>query len=123
MARFVEPEAKHLELWRKWVASRPPVVRAIAEKLDPWTLYRIKESGHRCTFRSINENGTLTMDVTGQFNAVIFDREVFGIRPEDIEECELPAPDEPVGALLAPEEVEAKLDTVRRMAGIKPINS
>lgn len=120
MARFVEPEAEHIGLWRDWVASRPPIVRAIAEKLEPWKLYRLKGSGHRVTLYSINENGTVTVNVTGRFNAVMFERCVFGVDPNDLEECDLPSPGEIVGSLLTDEEAERNRDALREMAGIKP---
>ena len=38
---------------------------------------------------------------------------MFGIDPDDLEECELPGPDEPVGAALTSEQVEANIDEIR----------
>jgi hypothetical protein len=53
MARISEPTAKEEAEWKEWVASRPAAVRAIAERFDPWTLYRMKSSGFRPDRRAI----------------------------------------------------------------------
>lgn len=99
MAIIREPSAKQRREWCKWVKSRPPAVRAIAERFEPWRLYRLTSSGHRVTIYSINEDGTLTVFVSGEFNAVAFERRVFGINPDDLIECNLPGPDEPLGSM------------------------
>ena len=53
---------------------------------------------------------TLKVTVSGQFNAVAFERQVFGIKPEDLEECDLPPANMPVGSLdLTPEQVRSIL--------------
>ena len=88
------------EAWQEWVATRPPVVQAICLRLPPDTLYRMKSTGQRVTIYSYSENGTVTVHVTGDFNFVTFERGVFGVDPNDLEECELPAPDELLGALI-----------------------
>jgi hypothetical protein len=38
--------------------------------------------------------------VSGEFNFVVFPRRVFGVTPEDLEECDLPEKGEPCGAVL-----------------------
>jgi len=97
MARIVEPTQAQVEEWKAWVAERPEVVREIAERLEPWSLYRLKTTDQRVTLYSISEDGTVTVDVTGQFNPSLFERRVFGIDPDDLEPCELPTPGEPLG--------------------------
>jgi hypothetical protein len=87
-----------------WVETRPPVVQALCERLPPDRLYRLKSSGHRVTLRSYCEDGTVTVNVTGQYNALAFDRYVFGIAPADLEECDLPPSDEPIGTVLTEQE-------------------
>ena len=42
-------------MWSDWVAERPDNVRAVAEKLNPWTLYRLKTTGQRVTIASFSE--------------------------------------------------------------------
>ena len=119
MSRIMEPTPEQEAGWRAWVASRPPAVRAAAERFDPLSVYRLKTSGQRVTLFSFSEapdgTVTLTVNVTGAYNAVICDRGVFGIHPDDLEPCELPGPEEPVGTLLSPTEVEQNIDTLRVM--------
>lgn len=89
--------------WQEWVNSRPPIVKAMCERLPPDRLYRMKSTGQRVTVHSFSENRTVTVNITGQYNAIMFDRQVFGIDPDDLEECDLPPSDEPIGTLLTEE--------------------
>jgi hypothetical protein len=116
MARVTEPTADQEAGWKAWVAERPPEIRAVAERFDPWSLYRLKSTGQRCTLYSFSEGQpvTMTVDFTGEHNLMVFDRRVFGIDPNDLEPCDLPTPDEPVGALLTEQEdIDAFVDAVR----------
>ena len=94
MAHLYEPTDEMKAEWAEFVASRPDVVRKVAERFNPWTLYRIGKDGHRVTLYSFGEHEdgsvTLSVNVTGEFNCVMFERRVFGIKPEDLEECDLP---------------------------------
>jgi hypothetical protein len=100
MAKFIEWTEEQRVGFGEWLEGRPQFIRDLATKFPPDTLYRIKESGHRGHIVEYNENGTVTIAVSGEFNAVIFDRNVFGVNPENIEECELPTEDERVGTML-----------------------
>lgn len=92
--------------YAKWLKSKPPVIQEMAKKIPPEKLYRLKTSNHRVTIFSYNENGTMTVVVSGKYNFVDFERRVFGIRPEELEECDLPGPEEPVGAILNSDEID-----------------
>jgi hypothetical protein len=118
MARWTEPEAEEVTAWKEWVASRPAAVRKIAERLEPWTLYRLKDTGQRVTLYSISEDGTVTVDITGEYNAMLFDRQVFGINPNDLIPCDLPAKHEVTGTMMTPDEVDDNIDVLR--ATIRP---
>lgn len=83
--------------WNEWVSKRPVVVQELCRRLPPDRLYLMKSSGHRVTLCSYDEDGTVTVNVTGEYNRVLFSRSVFGISPDDLEECDLPGPDEDVG--------------------------
>ena len=114
MADIGEVDEESRQSWAEWVASRPEKIRAVAEKLFPWKLYRMKGSGHRVTLYSIDEEESgkisLQVDVTGEFNFVAFERRVFGVDPDDLEECDLPAPDDPLGsANMTPEEAVERM--------------
>ncbi len=103
--------------WREWVASRPESVQKLCRQLPLGRLYRLKTSGHRVTLYSYAEDGTVTVNVTGEYNAVTFERQVFGIKPEDLEECDLPEPGELLGTMLTdPKDVEAFCAIVREHA-------
>lgn len=115
MACVVEPTDEMEAEYRRWVESRPPVVRAIAERLRPWKLYRLKSTGQRVTMASIFEDGTVSVEITGDYNLIAFDRRVFGIDPGDMEECDLPGADEALGARMSPEQLDANQDALRVM--------
>jgi len=103
------------EAFDQWVASRPDKVQELIRKLPPDRLYLLKTSGHRVTIYSYNEDNTLTVTVTGKYNMITFARNVFGIKPEDLEECDLPGPDEPLGELLKdPKDIEAYCKHLRK---------
>ena len=102
------------EGWREWVATRPPVVQDLCQRYPPDRLYWMQPTGSRVTLVSYSENGTVTGRVSGDWNLTMFEREVFGVDPADLEECDLPADDEPLGAMLTTrEEVDAYCDIVR----------
>lgn len=110
MARFDEPTPAQEAAYQAWIASRPPHVQAVARQFDPWTLYRLTTSGHRVIVRGFDEGEqgevTLRVVVSGEYNAVVFDRQVFGILPKQVEECELPQPGELLGtALTDPQDI------------------
>jgi hypothetical protein len=110
MARYTEPTEEQLTGWREWVEQRPDGVRQLAERFNPWTLYLLKTTGQRVTIAAFDENGTVRVNVSGEFNLVSHERSVFGINPDDLEECDLPSADEPLGTFDLPiEEVRAQL--------------
>jgi len=99
--------------WDEWVATRPECVQLLAKKLPPNRLYRLSPSGSRVTLLSYSEDNTVTVAITGQFNALIFDRQVFGISPDDLKECDLPGSDEVLGALLTdPADIQSHIDNM-----------
>jgi hypothetical protein len=100
--------------WEHWVSMRPPVVQDLCRRYPPDRLYLMKPHGQRVTLVSYSENGTVTVDVSAKWNLVTFQRQVFGIDPADLEECDLPADDEPTGAMLTTRaEIDAFCDLVR----------
>lgn len=99
MARTFEPTEQQIAEWSQWVSSRPECVRLIAERFSPWILYRMESTGHRVTLRSFYEDGTISVNVTANYNFLIMERWVFGIDPDDLEECDLPGEGELVGCL------------------------
>lgn len=105
---WLDPSPKILGEIEKWLAGRPPIIQKLARDFPPHKLYRLKTGGQRVTISSINENCTFTVSVRADFNLVGATRGVFGIKPEDLEECDLPEDGETVGtANLSVEEVKA----------------
>lgn len=113
MAKLPDLEM-NMKAFDEWVSTRPPVIQDLARRFPPDRLYRLKDSGHRCTIYSYAEDGTMKVNVTGQFNFLTFDRQVFGIKPDGIEECELPGEDEHLGTALQEEkDIKEFIELVR----------
>lgn len=95
MARVIEVGLEEEAKYRAWVAERPEAIRAIAERFDPWSLYRVRRTGQRVLVSGFFEDGSMSVFVSADFNEVRegMPREflVFGIVPDDLEPCELPA--------------------------------
>ena len=120
MANIYEPTKEEIAAWEEFVQSRPEKVRVVAEKFKPWKLYLNKPSNHRCVLYSFSENGendpvTMTVDITGEYNLILHDRRVFGVKPEDLEECDLPLPGETLGSILTQKQVEENIDFLRQL--------
>lgn len=113
--RFCTPTKKQETGYRRWVRKLPEPARALAERFDPWTLYLLKSTGHRVMIQSFSDDGTMTVIVSGKFNLVLHEREVFGISADDLEECDLPAAGEQLGAALSRAEAADNLDALRVM--------
>jgi hypothetical protein len=130
MANFVDWNEEQSAGWHEWLASRPPVIQELAAKLPGDRLYRIKDTGHRGTIHSYHENSTVTLLVDGRFNRVLFSRKVFGLSPEELEECDLPSADEQLGDFSAESEtnrafvenvfIPTMREKIRKMNGQHP---
>jgi hypothetical protein len=99
-----EDEATLEASWVQWLASRPQVIKDLGARFKPWKLYRMKSTGHRVFCLSFSENNTITVAVTGTYNLLSMERQVFGIEPDDLLECDLPGPEEVVGVYLTEDE-------------------
>ena len=109
ISKLTDPAA-----WEDWVSIRPPVVADLCRRYPPDRLYLMKPTGQRVTLVSYSENGTVTVDVSAQWNCLMFERQVFGVDPTSLEECDLPPDGEPTGALLTTEdEVNSYCDVLR----------
>jgi hypothetical protein len=77
-----------------WIATRPPVIQEMVRSHPPGRLYRMKSTGSRVEIDSYAEDGTVTVWVSRNWNLVLFERNVFGVPIDDLEECDLPPPSE-----------------------------
>lgn len=94
------------DLLQLWTSTRPAVIQEMLKSHPPGRLYRMRSTGHRVEIYSYSENRTVTVSITGRYNFVVMDRQVFGIPIEDLTECDLPAECEAVGSLnLSPQQV------------------
>jgi hypothetical protein len=86
--KIIEWTKKQQQAWSEWVISRPPVVQELCRQFPPDRLYRLKPTLQRVTIISYCENGTITVDVSRKYNPtmLLFDRRVFGISPDQLEE-------------------------------------
>jgi len=103
MATLYEYDEEQAQGLEEWLEDRPDIIKEMAAKFPGNRLYRLKNSGDRVTIYSYHEDGTLSVSVTGEYNFIMFDRNVFGIKQDDLEECDLPAEDELVGCILTDE--------------------
>lgn len=116
MTKGIEWTKEQEKEWDEWVASRPQIIQDLCKKIPSYKLYLLKNSGHRVTIYSYSEDGTMTVNVTGKYNKVIIDRQVFGIKPDDLEECDFPNLKEEIGTLLTKEEdIKTFIDFKRRL--------
>lgn len=102
--RYATPTVDELAEWQTWLAERPANVRVVAERFDPWTLYRMKSTKRRVVIVAFDEGAndgkvTLKVGVYGEFNFVVMERVVFGVDPDDLEECAIPGIHEPCGSM------------------------
>lgn len=106
---WLDPSPEILAEIEKWLVTRPAIVQKLARDFPPFKLYRLKTSGQRVTISSMNaKTGHFTVEVRADFNLVGQTRGVFGIKSEDLEECDLPEDGEIVGtANLTVEEIKA----------------
>ena len=123
-----DPTSAELAEWEEWCDSRPSPIAEVARRLPPWKLYRLKSTGQRVTIAAYDEpldeetgepSGnpvTLKVDVDGRFNFVIFDRRVFGVAPDNLEECDdLPDKGEPIGTILTEDaDIDDFVEAARR---------
>lgn len=110
--------------WWDWVGTLPENVQELCRKYPQNKLYRLKSTGHRVTIYSYSKNGTLTVNVTGQYNLITFERQVFNVSPGDIEECDLPGDDEELGVMLTEEgEIDKFINFIKSEIALDEISN
>lgn len=121
MANIYEPDETIMRGYNNLLEELSVNEREIMEKYPPWKLYRLKSSGHMVEIIAIGtyEDGVkFRVDISGKYNCVMFERQVFGIDPNDLEECDLP--DGPTGVLFTEDEDIAKvIDSMKLFKEIK----
>jgi hypothetical protein len=109
----------------EWAESCPPVIQELLTRVKPNRLYLNKPTQQRGYAVAWNENGTVTLAFIGKYNGpdvLDFDRNVFGLTPEELEECDLPSPDEQLGARLTdPKDILSHINDLRAKNGLPPL--
>lgn len=96
MPEIKEEIEKRHQMLDDWLQDRPQIIKDLADKISPFKTYVVKETGQLGTVYSFSENGTLTLNITGHKDKFrdamekLIPLRVFGFRPEDLEEYELP---------------------------------
>lgn len=94
MAKWIEWSEEDRKVWYEWISGRPQVIQDMAQKhnLIADELYELTTTGQRVIIASMNENGTVMVDIHKEFNPGRSDvgRRVFGIDPADLKPCDLP---------------------------------
>lgn len=87
MILWFKPTDKQIAEWKRWLDERPSHVRAVAERFNPWTLYRLTTTGQRCSVIGFHETTDPSKPVTAYIHAEnptlgrATARNVFGIDP------------------------------------------
>ena len=116
MARIMEFDEVQQQEFDAWVAARPPQIQAMIQNHPPDRLYRNKayQGTQRVVITAYHEDDTLSVAVLGMYNCCAYERNVFGVKPSDLEECDLPAEGELLGAALTdPDQIEEFINIVR----------
>lgn len=73
--------------WFDWISTRPPVIQKLAAQFPPNILYRLNDTN--VLIYSYNENSTFTVSILDEYNpqGLAFERNVFGVGPNDLTEC------------------------------------
>jgi hypothetical protein len=82
--RYHDPSQKQLTAWDDYKGTLSEIGRAVADTVDPWTLYLIQETGQRVHVVEVGNDGTLVVAVDKRFNPGCVERNVFGILRSDL---------------------------------------
>jgi hypothetical protein len=113
-----EPTSEELKIYEIWLETLSINEREVMKKYKVWKLYKLKSTNQKITIYSVylndNDEVKLTVIVSSKYNLISFERQVFGIDPEDLEECDLPT--EPVGAILTEEkDINEYIEIMKRL--------
>ncbi|MCK5923538.1 MAG: hypothetical protein KAG66_21565 [Methylococcales bacterium] len=107
----------------EWAKGLPDKARRSALSHPAVQLYRDARTGHRVYIDSYANDGTVTIVVSGQFNHVAMERNVFGIDVSSLSPCDPPSEDEPVGVTLSDDEQLELINNMRIENGVPPAPS
>lgn len=81
MTEGAEPTSGR-DSFRKWAATRPPAIQAMCEKMPPWRLFRMEDTGQLVSVIGYFEDGTVRVHVHEDPRLIdLSGFEVFGVDP------------------------------------------
>jgi hypothetical protein len=88
----IDPTEENKAAWAQWLDERPPFVRAVAERFNPWTMYKLLGTGQRAQIIGFHSDGdddprqrvTAYIYVEHPVLGPLSGRKVFGIDPEEL---------------------------------------
>lgn len=106
MADVCEVTDEMVAKYERWIQSDDfsEAAAANARRFPPWKLFRMQDTGQRVTTLAFADDGTIRVLVSGEYNFLVFERQVYGIDPNNLEECDLPLPNERLGVILTTDE-------------------
>lgn len=114
--KLYELTGEKLEEYNKWLKSRPRTIQKLCQKCPPDRLYRIRDTGERCYIVAYSEDRTIRVAITGKYNYTMIDKTVFGLLPEDLEECDGPEPDEKIGTVFTEQkDIDNYIDLLKKI--------
>lgn len=91
MARWMNPTRKDVLEVNQKLKDRPRNVRAIAKKLDFFSLYWLQPVQSHVIIYSVEDDGSITVSATREYNHLVYDVLIFGVDLEDLHTCEIPS--------------------------------
>lgn len=114
MAEIYALTDEQKQLVADWIKECPGAITEMVASHPGNKLYKMKQTGQRCEIHAYSEDRTVTVLITGKYNRLICDRTVYGVPIDDLEECDLPGPDEPLGSLLTEQKgIDAYVEAIR----------
>ena len=75
--------------WQEWLKTRPPKVKKVAEKLDPFQKFKVKTTGQIGRIVGFSESGNKVfvrmVALSGPPRPIPYPFEVFGMSADDFE--------------------------------------
>jgi hypothetical protein len=87
----IEPTKEQLAEWDAWVATRPPIIRPLAGRFQPWICLRDRETGNgHYIVTALEEpegDGPATIRIAHGADSFMPGFQVFGVDPDTLTPC------------------------------------
>lgn len=122
MGNRYEPTPEQVESWKEWLAERPEHIAKVAALFPPWELFRMKSSGHRVFVTGLGDTppdapAAIYVAVVAEYNKLLFERRTV-TTVDDLEPCDMPGPDEELGAQLDQEQAKTYMALLKMLGAL-----